>query len=58
MSKNNAVLDRPITRATYLLVESYWRVNGYNARQIAYEIKRDVAVADKILADIKSGKRY
>ena len=50
--------ERPITPTTYLLVELYWREDGYNARQIARELRRDVDVIEEILDNIKHGKHY
>lgn len=50
--------DRPITPTTYLLVELYWRDNGYSAGRIAQEIRRDVGVVEEILENIKHGKHY
>lgn len=49
---------RPVTPTTYLLVELFWREDGYNAGRIAYELKRDVSVVEGIIEDIKRGKYY
>lgn len=48
---------RPTTSATKILVERYWLHDGYSARQIAYELHRDVSVIIKIMEEIEHDQR-
>lgn len=43
---------RPVTDTTLILVERYWRRDGYTAAQIAKELKRDVSVIEGIVAKL------
>ena len=47
---------RPITDSTLILIEAYWREDGFGPAWIANELKRDVSVIEAIIEDLKAGR--